>query len=78
MYHRTIHHTRPVRTGMRWLALILFRFTGGKPAGRRPAISRYVIIAAPHTSNWDFFYTMCLAFILEIRPYIIWKTVQCD
>jgi len=62
------------KTVMRWLALIIFRFTGWKPAGKRPNISKYVIIAAPHTSNWDFFYTICLAFILKIKPFIMMKT----
>ena len=61
------------KTLMRWLSRIVFRFTGWKPAGRRPDISRYVIIAAPHTSNWDFLYTLCLAFILEIKPFLMMK-----
>jgi 1-acyl-sn-glycerol-3-phosphate acyltransferase len=61
------------KTLMRQLALIVFRFTGWRPAGKRPCISKYVIIAAPHTSNWDFLYTMCLAFILEIKPFIMMK-----
>jgi 1-acyl-sn-glycerol-3-phosphate acyltransferase len=73
MYHKTVHDTLVAKTVMRWLALIIFRFTGWKPAGKRPLISRYVIIAAPHTSNWDFLYTICLAFILDIRPYILMK-----
>ena len=58
---------------MRWLARIVFRFAGWKPAGKRPSLSKYVIIAAPHTSNWDFLYTLCLAFILEIKPFIMMK-----
>jgi 1-acyl-sn-glycerol-3-phosphate acyltransferase len=58
---------------MRRLALIVFRITGWKPAGTRPLLPKYVIIAAPHTSNWDFLYTLCLAFILEIKPFIMMK-----
>jgi 1-acyl-sn-glycerol-3-phosphate acyltransferase len=58
---------------MRWMALIIFHLTGWKPAGKRPCMSRYVIIAAPHTSNWDFLYTICLAFILEIKAFIMMK-----
>jgi 1-acyl-sn-glycerol-3-phosphate acyltransferase len=73
MDHKTIHDMPMVKTVMRWLALIIFRFAGWKSAGKRPAISKYVIIAAPHTSNWDFFYTMCLAFILDIKPFIMMK-----
>ena len=73
MQHKTVHDTFMGKTVMRWLALIIFRFTGWKPAGKRPHISKYVIIAAPHTSNWDFFYTICLALILEIKPFIMMK-----
>jgi 1-acyl-sn-glycerol-3-phosphate acyltransferase len=73
MYRKTVHDTPMGKIVIRRLALIIFRFTGWKPAGKRPCISKYVIIAAPHTSNWDFFYTICLAFILEIRPFIMMK-----
>jgi 1-acyl-sn-glycerol-3-phosphate acyltransferase len=73
MYRKTIHDTPIVRTLARCLARIVFRLTGWKPAGKSPDLSKYVIIAAPHTSNWDFLYTLCLAFILEIKPFIMMK-----
>lgn len=73
MHDKTVHDTFIGKTLMRWLARIVFRLTGWKPAGKRPGISKYVIIAAPHTSNWDFLYTLCLAFILEIKPFIMMK-----
>ena len=73
MRGKTIHDSPMGKTLMRWLSRIVFRFAGWKPAGRRPDISSYVIIAAPHTSNWDFLYTLCLAFILEIKPFIMMK-----
>jgi len=73
MRDKTVHDLPLGRTLMRWLALIIFRFTGWKPAGKRPSLSKYIIIAAPHTSNWDFLYTLCLAFILEIKPSIMMK-----
>ncbi|MBW1786858.1 MAG: lysophospholipid acyltransferase family protein [Deltaproteobacteria bacterium] len=70
---KTVHDTAVARVVMRWLALALFRFTGWKSAGKKPCIPKYVIIAAPHTSNWDFFYALCLAFMLEVRPFIMMK-----
>jgi 1-acyl-sn-glycerol-3-phosphate acyltransferase len=73
MQHKSVHDTAMGKTLMRRLALIVFRFAGWKPAGKRPDISKYVIIAAPHTSNWDFLYTICLAFIFEIKPFIMMK-----
>ena len=41
--------------------------------GKKPDVDRYVIIAAPHTSNWDFFYTLCLTFIFRAEPQIMMK-----
>ena len=73
VHGKTVHDTPMGKTIMRWLAIIIFRFAGWKPAGKRPNISKYVIIAAPHTSNWDFLYAMCLAFILSIQPFIMMK-----
>jgi 1-acyl-sn-glycerol-3-phosphate acyltransferase len=69
----TVHNTPVVRPLMRGLALFIFKIAGWKSEGRGPDIPRYVIIAAPHTSNWDFVYTVCLAFILRIKPQIMMK-----
>jgi 1-acyl-sn-glycerol-3-phosphate acyltransferase len=70
----TVHDTFFCKTFMRWLALVIFRISGWKAAGQRPDISKYVIIAAPHTSNWDFVYTICLALIFGINPRIMMKS----
>lgn len=34
---------------------LALRLAGWKVAGTLPSVPRYVIIVAPHTSNWDFF-----------------------
>jgi len=69
----TIHETAIIRTLMRWLARLFFLCTGWKVEGQRPAVERCVVIAAPHTSNWDFVYTLALAFIFRINPRIMMK-----
>lgn len=69
----TIHETAIVRPLVRWLALLVFTCAGWKTEGRKPDSARYVLIAAPHTSNWDFIYTLCLAFIYRIDPVIMMK-----
>ncbi|MFH1004610.1 MAG: 1-acyl-sn-glycerol-3-phosphate acyltransferase [Bacteroidota bacterium] len=44
----------------RLFAKIVFAFTGWKIQGEIPlGIKKYVLIAAPHTSNWDFLYGSC-------------------
>jgi len=69
----TIHETTIVRTLMRGLALLVFKSAGWNTRGPKPALTKYVIIAAPHTSNWDFVYTLCLAFIYRLNPVIMMK-----
>ena len=34
--------------------------------GERPPVDRYVIIAAPHTSNWDMPFMLAFAFVYDI------------
>ena len=50
-----------------WLARIFLRASGWKFEGYRPASSRYVLIAAPHTSNWDLLFLLALSWAAEIR-----------
>jgi len=69
----TVHETMIIKTIMRWLALVIFKFSGWKVQGKKPDLSKYIIIAAPHTSNWDFVYTVCVAFISRINPMIMMK-----
>lgn len=42
------------------------RAAGWKVRGERPPVDRYVIIAAPHTSNWDMPFMLAFAFIYDI------------
>ena len=41
--------------------------TGWQPEGERPRDRRFVLIAAPHTSNWDLVYLLALAEVFEVR-----------
>lgn len=50
------------------IASFIFHSLGWKAKGEIPShIKKYVIIAAPHTSNWDFLYTR-LFFIMKDIP----------
>ena len=49
------------------LANLFLRLTGWAPEGTRPAARRYVLIAAPHTSNWDLAYLLALAMVLDVK-----------
>lgn len=61
--------TTPLLTPlMRWLSrhalrLLGWTLTGGMP----PNTPQSVVIAAPHTSNWDFPYTLMVAFAMNLN-----------
>jgi len=57
----------PSRAVRGFLARAFLRITGWKPEGARPTAPRFVLIAAPHTSNWDLAYLLALAEIYELR-----------
>lgn len=55
-------------------ALVTFyRMRGWKAHGAPPADGRCVIIAAPHTSNWDFLYFIGLTEDIGIQPHFMAK-----
>lgn len=55
---------RPVR---RFLARLFLKMTGWKSEGVRPKEKQFVIIAAPHTTNWDFPYLLAYAEIFDVK-----------
>ena len=46
---------------------------GWKIVGDNPKISKYVIIAAPHTSNWDFVIGRSFGYILGFKAKYLAK-----
>ena len=58
---------------MRWLSLIILKIMGWRIEGRFPDIPRFVLIAAPHTSNWDFPMTIIIAFAFKAKIYWMGK-----
>ena len=50
----------------RSLGKAFLRVAGWKMEGGRPREARYVIIAAPHTSNWDMPFMLAMAFVYDI------------
>lgn len=51
----------------RWLGVGLMRLTGWRIEGNFPDLRKFVMIVAPHTSNWDFFYGACAYFALQLE-----------
>ena len=72
--HRTIFTTPVVNTLFRGLSLAFLKATGWTVDGSLPtSASKSVLIAAPHTSNWDLPYTLMVAFALRLHIYWMGK-----
>jgi len=72
--HRTIFDTPVVNTLLRAFSISFLKLTGWKVEGNLPADgSKSVLIAAPHTSNWDLPYTLMVAFTLRLNVYWMGK-----
>ena len=72
--HLTIFETPVINTIMRWLSVLGLKLIGWKVEGIVPAEQKYVLIAAPHTSNWDFPVTLMVCFALRLRVYWMGKS----
>ena len=72
--HRTIFDTPVVNTVLRGLSIGFLKLSGWTVTGQLPANGRTcVLIAAPHTSNWDLPYTLMVAFALRLNIYWMGK-----
>ena len=72
--HHTVFDTPVVNTLLRWGSLAFLKLAGWRIEGALPAdAGKSVLIAAPHTSNWDLPYTLMTAFVLGLHPYWMGK-----
>jgi 1-acyl-sn-glycerol-3-phosphate acyltransferase len=60
---------------LKWIGKIYLAAFGWKSEGGRPIESSYVLIAAPHTSNWDLPFMMALAWTYEMKVQWMGKHV---
>ena len=71
---RTIFNTPGVNTVLRAFSRWFLRRTGWHVTGSLPEANlKCVLIAAPHTSNWDLPYTLMVAFALQINIHWMGK-----
>ena len=70
MYRRTLFNT-PVLTDLfRLIAWLMLRVGGWQIKGEPPRQAKCIVIAYPHTSNWDVPYTLAIS--LQMRLHIYW------
>lgn len=58
---------------MRWLAYLALRIRGFTFEGRAPDIAKFIIVGAPHTSNWDFIVFLATVHHFRIRAGFLGK-----
>lgn len=63
----------PVARAVKWLLLLMYRMRGWKAVGDVPEPRRFILIAAPHTSNWDFVNFLGLTADLKVRAHFMGK-----
>ena len=50
-----------------WIARLFIAVTGWSVIGGFPTDKKFVLIGAPHTSNWDFFLGLSTIFIFRVK-----------
>ena len=53
---------------------LILHIMGWKVVSDIPTLKKYVIIVAPHTSNWDFIIGRCFGYMLEIEAKYLGKS----
>ena len=67
--HFTIHNTPGVIHAVRLLSWLVLKLNGWKVINVAPTNGSYLIVAAPHTSNWDFPLGIAMAFHMRLEVY---------
>lgn len=65
----TIFNARPLRPVLKGIGGLFLRIMGWRLEGAAPRIGKYVMVCAPHTTNWDGVFLIAFAFVfgLDLR-----------
>lgn len=69
----TIFNTPILSTLYHYYAKILMRVFGWRVEGKLPDIPKFVLVGAPHTSNWDFVLFLGVIFTLRANVHFMGK-----
>ena len=64
----TIFNTPILSAFLRFVTYLIFRLVGWRVEGQLPDLPKYILIGAPHTSNWDF--VLFLGIIFHLRANV--------
>ncbi|MBX7149107.1 lysophospholipid acyltransferase family protein [bacterium] len=65
--NKTIYTTPIIRHCLYAIGWLFLKIAGWKTEGKPPILDQYVLIAAPHKSNWDFPFALAIAFVSGIE-----------
>src|SRR6266542_6460353 len=71
--HFTIFNTPFLSTIFHYLARFFMRLFGWHVDGKLPHIPKFILIGAPHTSNWDFVLFLGVVFTLRVNVHFMGK-----
>jgi len=69
----TIFTTPILSTALRWISVVMLRLIGWRVEGAAPVDKKYIVVAAPHTSNWDFPIFIFAVFVLRLDVHWMGK-----
>jgi len=69
----TIFDTPILRSVLRFASLILLKATGWKLDGHAPQAEKFVLVSAPHTSNYDFLFFVAIIYRFRLKLYWMGK-----
>lgn len=70
---RTIFNTPILSTFYHYIARIMMRLFGWRIDGKLPDLPKFILIGAPHTSNWDFLLFLGVIFSLRANVRFMGK-----
>jgi 1-acyl-sn-glycerol-3-phosphate acyltransferase len=73
-FSKTIFVTPVVNSVLGFLSLVIMTLVGWRIDGERPTHKKYMLLAAPHTSNWDFALIVMVAFRLKLDVHWMGKS----
>ncbi len=69
----TIFDTPVLKTLFRCFSIVALKIAGWRAQGPLPPVPKFVLVGAPHTSNWDLPYALFIVFVLRGKIYWLGK-----
>ncbi len=58
---------------IQWFGRTLHKFSGWKVEGEIPNLKKFILVGAPHTSNWDFVHALILIWAIDLKINVLAK-----